>query len=133
MGNVRALIVDDDDNMRAVLRSYINAADDGVEIVAEATRGTEALAACSAEHPDVVVLDLHLPGPDGLEVAHRILDADPDQPIVVFSAYLHPAVVGEAERIGVCECLAKTDIATLPHALWRHGRRRRDEAASQQL
>ena len=130
MGNVRALIVDDDDNMRAVLRSYINAADDGVEIVAEATRATEALLACRTEHPDVVVLDLHLPGPDGLDVAHDILAADPDQPIVVFSAFLHPAVVGEAERIGIRECLAKTDIAELPRALWRHGRRRRDEAAA---
>jgi two-component system invasion response regulator UvrY len=88
----------------------------------------DALAWCRIDPPDVVVLDLHLPGIGGLDVAAAILEQDPSQAIVMFSAFLHPAVRAEAERMGVRACLDKQDLRLLPTALWEHRRRALEEA-----
>jgi CheY-like chemotaxis protein len=64
-------------------------------------------------HPDVVVLDMRMPGMTGLDVARRIFEKDPTQPIVLCSAYLDQADRDEAARIGVKACVDKTDIGTL--------------------
>jgi DNA-binding NarL/FixJ family response regulator len=120
---VRAVVVDDSDDMRSIISEFVNRADVGVEVVATFGVASHALAWCRIDPPDVVVLDLHLPGVAGLEVVEAVLAQDPTQPIVLFSAFLHPAVRAEAERLGVRACVEKQDLRTLPTTLWEHGRR----------
>ncbi|MEO6116481.1 MAG: response regulator [Pseudolysinimonas sp.] len=80
--SARVLVVDDEPNIRAVLRGYLEA--DGFS-VREAADGEQALAAMTAGPVDVVVLDIMLPGMDGLEVLRRIR-AGGDTFVVVVSA-----------------------------------------------
>lgn len=122
MNVVRAVVVDDSEDMRSIISEFVNRADQGVEVVATFAHATDALAWCRLDPPDVVVLDLHLPGIGGLDVAAAILEQDPTQAIVMFSAFLHPAVRAEAERIGVRACLDKQELRLLPTTLWEHRR-----------
>jgi DNA-binding NarL/FixJ family response regulator len=74
------LIVDDHEGFRASARALLQA--EGFDVVGEAADGTEALEAAALLRPDIVLLDIQLPGLDGLEVAEQ-LAATPNPPIVV--------------------------------------------------
>jgi DNA-binding NarL/FixJ family response regulator len=76
-------IVDDHDGFRAFARTLLD--DDGFEVSGEATDGESALEAVREHHPDVVLLDVQLPGIDGFEVADR-LAASPNPPAVVMTS-----------------------------------------------
>src|SRR5690242_5312385 len=78
---MRALIVDDEAPARAKIRRLLEAFDD-IEIVGEAATGHEAVALIKRAAPDLVFLDIQMPGLDGFEVAARI-DRD-DAPFIVF-------------------------------------------------
>jgi CheY-like chemotaxis protein len=67
---LRVVLVDDDERFRAVARRTLVA--DGVDVVAEVDDGADALAVVALWGPDVVLLDIGLPGIDGLEVARRL-------------------------------------------------------------
>src|SRR5687768_17066151 len=84
----RALIVDDDDDLRFLVRTIIEAANEGLSVAGEARDGDEAVDQWRTHRPDVVVLDYRMPGRTGLEVAAEILAEQPDQSIILFSAYL---------------------------------------------
>lgn len=117
----RALIVDDSDDMRFLLRVIIEAANEGLQIAGEAANGGEAIDQWREHRPDVIVLDQRMPDLDGLEVAERILAEQPDQSIILFSAYLDDEMVARAGELGVRACLSKDDYDELPAALWRYG------------
>lgn len=76
----RLLIVDDHDGFRAVARVTLEA--DGFEVVGEAADGRSALLAAAELCPDVVLLDVHLPGMDGFAVCRLLVDL-PARPAVV--------------------------------------------------
>jgi CheY-like chemotaxis protein len=109
------LVVDDAPDMRFLARSVLESS--GVHVVAEAADGPEAMTAFRELDPPpvptVILLDNQMPGPTGLEVAQEMLAHAPDQLIVLFSAYLSPEVVDEAERIGVAACVSKVDVTRL--------------------
>ena len=67
---LRVVLVDDDQRFRAMARRVLVA--DGVEVVAEVERGDEVRGAVTQWRPDVVLLDIGLPGVDGLEVARQL-------------------------------------------------------------
>lgn len=67
---LRVVLVDDDGRFRAVARRTLVA--DGIDVVAEVDDGADALAAVARWGPDVVLVDIGLPGVDGLEVARRL-------------------------------------------------------------
>ena len=69
--------------------------------------------------PTVVLLDNQMPTMTGLEVAARILADHPEQIIVLFSAFLDPTVIAEAERLGVAACVSKGDAMNLPDIIRR--------------
>jgi two-component system, chemotaxis family, chemotaxis protein CheY len=117
----RTLIVDDDEDMRFLLRVLIEAANQGLTIAAEASSGDEAIAQWREHQPDVVVLDHRMPDRTGLEVAAEILAEHPGQSIILFSAYLDEETVARADELGVRACLSKDDYDELPAALWRYG------------
>jgi CheY-like chemotaxis protein len=112
------LIVDDEEDMRFLMRSTIEAANEGLEVTAEASDGFEAVERWREVQPDVVVMDNRMPGLTGLEAARRILAEDPNQSIILFSAFLNDEVRRTAEQIGVRVCLSKDSIFDLPDVLW---------------
>jgi YesN/AraC family two-component response regulator len=115
---ITALIVDDESDIRALIRMVVEAANHGLAVSGEAANGDEALQMWRSDQPVVVILDNRMPGLTGLEVAERILTEQPDQPIILFSAYLDEETVKQAKRIGVRRCLDKMQIDLLPGALW---------------
>lgn len=80
----RILIVDDDEKQRLLYREQFE--DDGYEVV-EVADGREALEYISKCPPDAVILDINMPGPDGLHTLTRIHDMRPGLPVVLNSAY----------------------------------------------
>lgn len=78
--SLRVVLIDDDARFRATARRALVV--DGVDVVAELEDGGDAVATVARWHPDVVLLDLALPGVDGLEVARR-LRAQPGGPVVI--------------------------------------------------
>lgn len=117
----RALIVDDDEDMRFLLRSVIERANAGLQVAAEAGGAEEAIEQWRAVRPDVIVLDHRMPGVTGLEVAQRILAETPEQSIILFSAYLDDDLIASAEAAGVRACISKDRYDDIPDALWRYG------------
>jgi DNA-binding NarL/FixJ family response regulator len=116
---LRALIVDDDSDMRYLVRMTIEVANNGLAVAGEAQNGAEAIASVELDRPEVVVLDHRMPGMTGLETARQILTDHPEQSIILFSAYLDAQTVAEAEALGVRACIDKTDVDRLPEALWQ--------------
>jgi|tagenome__1003787_1003787.scaffolds.fasta_scaffold20977294_2 two-component system invasion response regulator UvrY len=81
---VRVLAVDDQEVFRRAARTLI-AATPGFEQVGEACSGAEALELAAELHPDLVLLDVRMPGMDGLETARRLAGAEPDAVVVLTS------------------------------------------------
>jgi DNA-binding response OmpR family regulator len=77
------LVVDDDPTVSDVVRRYLERSDFDVTLAVD---GQQALAAAAQHRPDLVVLDLMLPGLDGLEVCRRLRTRDPDLPVVMLTA-----------------------------------------------
>lgn len=112
------LIVDDEIDIRLLVRVLLESAGLDVEVVGEAADGAAALAVFDTldppDVPDVVILDYHMPGKQGVEVAAEMLAQEPRQQIVLFSAYVTPDLEARAEAIGVRACVGKTDYEQLP-------------------
>jgi len=104
---IKVLIVDDSPFVRKALARIMDSADD-IEVVACAASSEEALAALEARHPDVVTLDVLMPGADGLETLRQIMTRRP-VPVVMVSALTTsdaPASV-EALSMGAIDVVAK--------------------------
>ncbi len=83
---MKVVIADDESLARERLRSLL-IEHGGVEVVAEADSGLEALRACAEHRPDVVLLDIAMPGVDGLETARHLSAFDPRPAVVFCTAY----------------------------------------------
>jgi CheY-like chemotaxis protein len=114
MGEISTLIVDDQDDMRLLVRTYITHANRGLCVVGEAASGAEALDQADACDPRVVVLDEMMPEMSGLETAARLRARRPSQIVILFSAYLDDDVLDRAHGVGIDACLAKDAIRELP-------------------
>ncbi len=101
----RVLITDDAAFMREMLREII--AEGGYEVVAEAADGEEALERFNEHHPDVITLDIVMPGKSGLEVLRELMALDPSACIVMCSALGQEALVMEALEAGAKEYIIK--------------------------
>jgi DNA-binding NarL/FixJ family response regulator len=83
---VRVLIVDDDDLMRAGLRAVLSS-DATVEIVGEAGDGAEAPGAARRLRPHVVLMDIRMPGVDGIAATRHVLEAAPETRVVILTTF----------------------------------------------
>jgi DNA-binding NarL/FixJ family response regulator len=81
VAEVRVLIVDDQEPFRRAMAAVV-AETDGFVVVGSAASGEEALALAAALRPDLVLMDVHLPGIDGIEATRR-LTGSPGGPVVV--------------------------------------------------
>ena len=117
------LIVDDDLDMRLLVRMILQAASRGIEIVGEAADGLDAMSVYwtldPPEIPDVVILDNRMPGPQGIEVAAEMLRAEPRQHIVLFTAFINPELEERARNLGIDACISKSDADLLPDLVLR--------------
>src|SRR4051794_7339435 len=102
----RVMVVDDHPMWRdAVERDLAEA---GFEVVAVAADGDQALARFPAARPQVVVLDLQIPGPNGVEVTARVLEHDPSARVVVLSASGEQDDALQAVKAGATGYLVKS-------------------------
>jgi DNA-binding NarL/FixJ family response regulator len=96
--SIRLLIADDHEVVRSGLKSLLSGTD--IEIVAEAANGEEAVQAAEKSKPDVVLLDIRMPGTDGLAVLGQIKMQQPNVPVLIFSTYDNPTYVARAVALG---------------------------------
>ena len=97
---MRVLIVDDEKPARDRLRRILDD-EPGYEVVAEAGNGNEALEVAARMQPDIVLLDIRMPGMDGIETARHLNRSDPPPAIVFTTAYDEYAIAAfEARAIG---------------------------------
>jgi DNA-binding NarL/FixJ family response regulator len=105
-GPVRVVLADDAAEMRALLRWALLRGEE-LEVVAEAADGAEALALVAEHDPDVVVLDLQMPGPPPGALLQAMAAAAPGTPIVTFSGF-EPDLVAPGEAHLVALHIPKT-------------------------
>jgi DNA-binding NarL/FixJ family response regulator len=121
-GDVGVLIVDDQPFFRTAVREVVGALP-GFHAVAEASSGAEAVAAVGALHPELVLLDVRMPGMDGIEAAARITADHPSTVVVLISIEDGGSMPAAAATCGAAELVRKQDFRpSLLHELWaRHG------------
>ena len=117
MPAIRVLLVDDHKLFLAGVRSLLQALD-GVEVVAEAGDVPEALRLAEVSRPDVVLLDIMMPGTNGLDAVARIARACPRAHVIILSMNANEESVLSALRAGAVGYLVKTaDPAELEFAI----------------
>lgn len=113
---LRILIADDEPDVRLLLRLQLTGVA-GIEIVAEAGDGLEALELCAEVEPDAVVMDLLMPRMMGIEAIERLKASHPRIGVVAYTATAGDFVRHEMERLGVALLLKSGDIEQLVDAL----------------
>jgi DNA-binding NarL/FixJ family response regulator len=96
---LKILIVDDHGVLRAGLRALLND-ESGYEVVGEAATSDEAMRAALALKPDVVLLDLSLPGAGGIAVARQLRDKLPETKVLILTVHEDAALLREALNVG---------------------------------
>lgn len=107
----RLLVADDNSTVREALGDTLEAL--GFKVLGQATDGPEAVAMAGELRPDVVLMDLRMPGLDGIEATRRIKALLPLVQVVILTAYDDPALVQEAEDAGVYCYLVKGTSPTI--------------------
>jgi DNA-binding NarL/FixJ family response regulator len=103
---IRILLVDDHIVLRMGLTTATNGEPD-MEVVADADNGPGAIKAYRAHRPDVVVLDLRMPGPNGVETIRTLRDEFREARVLVFSNYASGDEVYQAIKAGACGFVVK--------------------------
>lgn len=104
--SLTVMVVDDHPMWREAVERDLTAA--GMQVVATAADGDQALARFPATLPRVVVLDLQIPGPDGVEVTRRVLEHDPSSRVLILSASGEQDDVLAAVKAGATGYLVKS-------------------------
>ena len=103
---VRVLLVDDDDLMRAGLRAVL-ASDDSIEVVGEAPNGRVAVDRARELRPDVVLMDVRMPGLDGIAATRQVLSTSPDVKVAILTTFEEDDYVFGALNAGASGFLLK--------------------------
>jgi DNA-binding NarL/FixJ family response regulator len=103
---IRVLLVDDQALVRAGFRALLDAQAD-IEVVGEASEGAEAVALANEHVPDVILMDIRMPGMDGLEATRRIAAALPDVRVIMLTTFDLDEHVFEALSLGAAGFLVK--------------------------
>jgi DNA-binding NarL/FixJ family response regulator len=124
MPAVRVLTVDDQPLFREAARAVVDATP-GFEALEDVTSAEAALARVDRLRPDVVLVDVRLPGMDGLEACRRLCATRPELLVVLLSADDDPVLRDTAREAGAAGFVAKKDLRpSVLRTLWeRHGGR----------
>jgi two-component system invasion response regulator UvrY len=109
---VGVLIVDDQAPFRDVARTVV-ALSPGFDVVAEAASGEEAIAAADDRHPNLVLMDINLPGINGLEATRKIVDDHPETIVILLSTYTRDDLPEDARACGAVRYVHKEDFSPL--------------------
>lgn len=118
----RILIVDDNATVRRAMRNLIESHADW-QVCGEAMGGREAIDRARELHPDVLVLDLVMPGMNGFDAAREIAETEPGLPILLCTAQISTYVVERAQELGIQGAVAKGEVRQITDgiaALLRH-------------
>jgi NarL family two-component system response regulator LiaR len=119
---IRVMLVDDHDMVRKGARGYLEAQPD-IEVVAEAGSGEDAVRLAREQVPDVVLMDLVMPGMDGVEATRKVKDASPRTQIIVLTSYHQDEHIFPALQAGAISYLLKdVKAAELVEAIHRAAR-----------
>jgi DNA-binding NarL/FixJ family response regulator len=103
---IRVVLVDDQPLVRTGLRMILSA-EPGIEVVAEAADGREAIATCRDLAPDVVLMDVRMPDVDGIEATRAVTSVDDPPRVLVLTTFDLDEVVYDALRAGASGFLLK--------------------------
>jgi DNA-binding NarL/FixJ family response regulator len=106
---VSVLIVDDQVPFRQVARSLVSVVA-GWDVVAEAETGEDAVRAVADLHPDVVLMDINMPGIGGIEAARQITAEHPGTTVVLLSTYAVSDLPADALTCGAASYVHKEDL-----------------------
>jgi NarL family two-component system response regulator LiaR len=101
------MLVDDHAMVRAGIRILLEQFE-GIQVIGEAANGFQAIELVKQLQPDVILMDLSMPGMDGIEATQRILDIQPRQHIIVLTAFLDDERLIQAIHAGAQGCVDKT-------------------------
>jgi len=104
---IKVLIVDDQELVRTGFRMILEAHDD-IDVVAEAADGEQAIALATQTWPDVVLMDIRMPGLDGLEATRRLLSNNGDVHVLILTTFDSDEYVYEALKAGAAGFLLKS-------------------------
>jgi len=99
------ILVDDHTMLRQGIRRALES--EGIKVVAEASDGAEAIKLALEHKPDVVLMDVSMPGMDGVEAARRLVEADGRQRVVMLTMHIDRDVIDRAIRAGAVGYLTK--------------------------
>lgn len=108
---IRIVIVDDHPMAQAGTRHFLNAYPD-MELVGSASSGEEALTLCTRLQPDVVLMDVVMPGMDGIAATRAVKQVCPNTRVIVVTSFSESAVVQQALQAGASGYLLKNATAT---------------------
>ena len=104
MDRIKALIVDDNLVIRKGLVSLL-AEEQGIEVVGEVPTGAKAIEWIESSEADVVLMDIHMPGVDGIKATSEIMRIRPETKVLVLTALEDPSVLAQALLAGAKGCL----------------------------
>ncbi len=114
---ITVLLADDNRLFRKGLRKLLEA-DSTIEVVGEAVNGRQAVAMTRKLRPAVVIMDISMPGLNGLDATHQIRQAIPDAKVLILSAHGDDAYVERAKALGAAGYLIKqTSVDLLSEAI----------------
>jgi two-component system response regulator DegU len=99
------ILVDDHTMLRQGIRRALES--EGIKVVAEASDGAAAIRLALEHKPDVVLMDVSMPGMDGVEAARRLVEADARQRVVMLTMHIDRDVIDRAIRAGAVGYLTK--------------------------
>ncbi len=105
------LIVENHDNVRRALRNWLELTFSEF-VVLEAINGEEAISLALSESPRLILMDITLPGINGIETARRLRTTSPTIPVVIFAIYDDEIYRAEAELAGVSAYVPKCTMRT---------------------
>ncbi len=122
MDKIKILVVDDHAIMRDGIRALLDIHDD-IEIVGEASEGKEAIERVRELAPDVVIMDIAMPGMDGLEATRRIVKKNPKVKVLVLTQYDNREYILSAIKAGTAGYVPKkalsSDLVSAIHAVYK--------------
>lgn len=111
------LIVVDDDRLVVDSLKIILGAQPQIEVVGTGANGNDAVLLYAEHAPDIALLDIQMPGRDGLSAAREILERDPAARVVFLTTFSDDEYIVSALKLGARGYLIKTDVAAIPPAL----------------